>query len=106
MIYYSIIRHDRNRKGRGFACYFRNDLCFNTKNISSSFTEHEHFELFIAKVKAIAIGIFFIPQNANYFLNTFSNVSQQVDTKTNETYLLGVFDTNLLQNGKFISKEN
>ena len=31
---------------------------------------------------------------------------QQTDNKTNEIYLLGNFNVNLLQNGKFIVKEN
>ena len=39
-------------------------------------------------------------------LNIFSNEFQQIDSKTNEIYLLGDFNINLLQNGKFILKEN
>ena len=30
---YSLIRNNRNRNGGGAACYIRNDLCFNIKNI-------------------------------------------------------------------------
>ena len=64
------------------------------------------FEIFIPKVKPIAIGIFYRPPYANYFLNIFSNNFQQIDSKTNEIYVLGDFNINLLQNGKFILKEN
>ena len=28
---YDLIRKDRNRNGRGVACYVRNDLCYNSK---------------------------------------------------------------------------
>ena len=45
-------------------------------------------------------------QNENDFLNIFSSEFQQTDSKTNEIYLLGDFNINLLQNGKFILKEN
>ena len=60
---YSIIRNDRNRNGGGVACYIRNDLCFNIKNIFSNSIEHAFFEILIPKVKPIAIGIFYRPPN-------------------------------------------
>ena len=103
---YNIIRNDRNRTGGGVACYIKNDLCFNIKNIFSNSIEHVFFEILIPKVKPIAIGMFYRPPNANDFLNIFSNDFQQIDSKTNEIYLLGDFNINLLQNGKFILKEN
>ena len=103
---YSIIRNDRNRNGGGVACYIRNDLCFNIKNIFSNSIEHVFFEILIPEVKPIAIGIFYRPPNENDFLNIFSNEFQQIDSKTNEIYLFGDFNINLLQNGKFILKEN
>ena len=40
---YSITRNDRNRNGGGAACYIRNELCFNIKNIFSNSTEHVFF---------------------------------------------------------------
>ena len=39
------------------------------------------------------------------FSNSREHVYFQIDTKTNEIYLLGDFSMNLLQNGKFILKE-
>ena len=62
---YSIIRNDRNRNGGGVACYIRNDLCFNIKNIFSNSIEHAFFEILMPKVKPIAIGIFYRPPNKN-----------------------------------------
>ena len=49
---------------------------------------------------------FYRSSNENEFLNIFSNDFRQIDIKTNEIYLLGDFNINLLQNGKFILKEN
>ena len=70
---YSIIRNDRNRNGRGVACYVRNDLCFNIKNVFSNSLEHGFFEILLPKVKPIAIGIFYRPPNVNNFLEILSN---------------------------------
>ena len=68
--------------------------------------EHVFFEILIPKVKPIAIEIFYRPPNENDCFNIFSNDFLQIDNKTNEIYLLGDFNINLLQNGKFILKEN
>ena len=81
---YSIIRSHRNRNGGCFACYIRNNLCFNIKNIFSNSIEHVFFEILIPKVKPIAIRIFYRPPNGNDFLIIFSNDFQQIDSKTNE----------------------
>ena len=72
----------------------------------SNSVEHVFFEILIPKVKPIAIGIFYRPPNENDFLNIFSNDFQQIDSKTNAICLLGDFNINLLQNGRFLLKEN
>ena len=64
------------------------------------------FEIIMPKVKPIAMRIFYRPPNENDFFNLFWNGFQQIDNKTNEIYLLEDFDINLIQNGKFILKEN
>ena len=64
------------------------------------------FEILKPKVKPIEIGIFYRPLNASDFSDIFSNDLQQIDNNTNETYLLGDFNINFLQNGKYILKEN
>ena len=50
--------------------------------------------------------MFYRPANATDFLNRFSNDFQQTENKINGIYLLRDFNVNLLQNGKFILKEN
>ena len=44
---YSIIGNDMNKNGGGVACYIRNDLCFNIKNIFSNSIRHVFFEVLI-----------------------------------------------------------
>ena len=60
---YSIIRNDKNRNGGGVACYMRNDLCVNIKNIFSNSIKYVFFEILIPKVKPITFGIFYRPPN-------------------------------------------
>ena len=103
---YSIIRNDRNRHGGGVACYVKNDLCFDTKKIFPNSIEHVFFEILIPKVKPTAVGIFYRPPNSHDFLNLLSNSFQQIDLNKKEIYLLGDFNINLFQNGKFLLKEN
>ena len=103
---YSIIRNDRNRNGGVIACYIRNDLCFKIKNIFSNSIEYVFFEILIPKVKPITVGIFYWPPNKNDSFNTCSNELQQIDSETNEIYLLADFNIYLLQNRKFILTGN
>ena len=103
---YSILRNDRNRNGGCVACYIRADLCFNRRNVFSSSIEYVFFDLLIPKVKPISIGIFYRPPNVNTFLETFLNDLKLIDFTKSEVYFLGDFNINLLQNNKFVLKEN
>ena len=64
------------------------------------------FEILLPKVKPIAIRIFYRHPNVNNFLEILSNDFAKVDIRKKEIYILGDFNINLLQNGKFILKEN
>ena len=103
---YNLIRNDRNRNGGGVACYIRNDLCFNRRNVFSDSLEHVFFDILIPKTKPISIGIFYRPPNANNFFETFLIDLKKVNFNKNEVYILGDFNVNLLQNNKFVLKEN
>ena len=52
------------------------------------------------------IGIFYRLPNVNTFLETFFSNFKHIDLHKNEVYFLGDFNVNLLQNDKFILKEN
>ena len=103
---YSVLRNDRNRNRGGVACYIRADLCFNRRNVFSSSIEYVFFDLLIPKVKPISIGIFYRPPNVNTFMETFLNDLKLIDFTKSKVYFLGDFNMNLLQNNKFVLKEN
>ena len=54
---YSLIRKDRNRKGKGVACYIRSDICFNGQNYLSDEIKNISFDLLLLKTKPISIAI-------------------------------------------------
>ena len=57
-------------------------------------------------MKPISIGIFYIPPNANNFLESFIKDLRQIDFRKSEAYFLGDFNINILLNDKFALKEN
>ena len=104
---YGILRSDRNRYGRGVACYdVRADLCFNRRNVSSNSIENVFFDLLLPKLKPLSTGIFCRPRNVNTFLETFLNDLKLIVFKKTEVCFLGDFNMNLLVNDKFVLKEN
>ena len=50
---YNIVQSDRNRKGRGIACYIRKNICFNLKTCLSGNTENILIDLLFQKTKPI-----------------------------------------------------
>ena len=76
---YSILRSDRNRYGRGAACYVRADLCFHWRNVFSNSIENVFFNLLIPK--PLSISIFYTPPNVNTFLEIFLNDLKLIDFK-------------------------
>ena len=91
-INYSIIRNDRNRNSGGVACYSRNELCFDIKNIFSNSIAHVFFlEILIPKFKPIAIRIIYRPPNANDFLNI-----QTISSKLTKKLMKFIFSETLI----------
>ena len=52
---YSIIRNDRNRNGGGVACYIRNDLCFNIKNVFQILSNMCFLKFFYLKLNLLQL---------------------------------------------------
>ena len=46
---YNIVQNDRNRKGRGVACYIRNNICFNWKASIADNIENIFIDLLFPK---------------------------------------------------------
>ena len=99
---YDILRCDRNRNGGGVACYIRKDLCFNTRTLHCKEIENLVFDILLPKSKPITIGVFYRPPNQGEFMDLMVEKFSNLNLKDNEIYLLGDFNINLFQNGKYI----
>ena len=93
---------DRNRNSGGVACYIRKDLCFNTRPLNCKEIENIIFDILLPKSKPITIGVFYRPPNQANFMELIVKSFSLLNLKDNEIYLLGDFNTNLLQNGNYI----
>ena len=65
---YNIARSDRNKKGRGAACYIRINICFNLKTCLSNNIENIFIDLLFPKTKPITVGVIYKPPDQTRFL--------------------------------------
>ena len=102
---YCILQCDQNRNGGGVACYVRQDLCFNLRSTAMGDIEGIFFDILLPKTKPIFVGIIYRPPNSINFLECFNKHLDDINLD-NEIFLLGDFNINLLDNGKYILEEN
>ena len=93
---------DRNNTVGGVACYIKKDLCFNRRPLSCKENENIIFGIPLPKSKPITIYVFYRPPNQANFMELIVKSLSLLNLKDNETYLLGDFNINLLQNGNYI----
>ena len=61
-------KSDRNRNGRGVACYIRKDLYFNARALNCKEIENIIFDILLPKSKPITSGVFYRPPNQDNFM--------------------------------------
>ena len=91
---YNLIRSDRNRKGRGIACYIKTNISFNYHSLSENF-ENILIDILLPKSKPITLGIIYRPPEKSSFIDDFNIVLKELPSQRNETYFLGDFNINL-----------
>ena len=99
---YDILQCDRNRNGGGVAYYIKKDLRFNKRTLHWKDFENLVFDIVLPRPKAITIGGFYRPPNQAKFMDLMVKKFPHLNLKDNEIYLLGDFNINLFQNGKYI----
>ena len=98
---YSIVRNDRNRKGRGGACYIRSNICYSRKTCLSDNLENIFIDLLFPKAKPIYVGILYKPPSQTQFLEQMVTEFESLEVN-NELYILGDFNIDLLFKGNCI----
>ena len=82
---YDLLRCDRNRHGRGVACYIRNDFSYNIKSYFPKDTENMFFELSLPNTKPIVVGTIYRPPIQTNFMEIFNGNLSKVDKNNAET---------------------
>ena len=103
---YDLVRCDRNRHGGGVACYIRDDICFNQIKVFSPDIEHVFFDILLPNSHSITVGIFYRSPDQNKFLEAITNDFNKLYTEKRELIILGDFNINLFQNGKYVLEGN
>jgi hypothetical protein len=92
---YSVIRLDRNREGGGVCSYIRNDFAF-TERVDLSSRHDLKFEslwleLLLPKTKPILVGVCYLPDATNLFLDVFADRLANIAPNT-EVIIMGDFN--------------
>ena len=99
---YEILRFDRNRHGRGVACYIRSDISYKLNSLLPNEIENITFDILMPHTKPITVGIIYRPPNQSKFLDIFEENLPKLNTSYREIYFLGDFNINLFENGKYV----
>ena len=102
---YYLLGCDRNTHGEGVPCYIRNNISYNVKSYFLKDKENMFFQLLLPSTKPVVVGTIYRPRNQTNFKDIFNKNLSKVDT--NNAQILGDFNINLWQNGKYVfQKQN
>ena len=99
---YKILRCDRNRYGRGVACYIRNDLSYNILFAFPGEIESVFIKILLPNSKPITVETIYLPPNQSNFLEVLNENLNKIDSVRNEIYIYGDFNINFSLNGSYI----
>ena len=92
---YEILRFDRNRHGRGVACYIRSDISYKLNSLLPNEIENITFDILMPHTKPITVGIIYRPPNQSKFLDIFEENLPKLNTSYRKIYFLGDFKIHL-----------
>ena len=104
---YNLLRSDRNKNGGGVACYIKNNIAhYQQWSISENITNIVLNKSKLPKSKPITVCITYRPPNQVDFIDYFNNALDKLTFQSNEIYLLGDFNINLVFQGHYVLKKN
>ena len=98
---YEILQFNRNRHRVGVACYIRSDISYKVIFFLPNGIESITFDILMPHTKPITIGIIYRPQN-HRFVDIFEENLPKFNTSYREMYVLGHFNINLFENGRYV----
>ena len=100
---YDLLRLDQSHRGGSVACYIKKSLAYNYKEKFGKRTENIFIGIFLPKTKPILVGTFYRPLDKNDFVKNLEETFTGCGIlESQECYLVGDFNINLLHNGKNI----
>ena len=102
---YKILRCDRNRHGGGVVCNIRNDLNYKILSVFPSENKSLFFEILLPNSKPVIVATIYCPTNQSNFLEVLNKNMNEIDSISNEIYVLGDFNINLSLNDSYISSK-
>ena len=103
---YNLIWCDRNRKGRGIACYIKISIFFNYHQSLNQNFGNILIDILLPKSKPIILGIIYRPLEQSSSTDDFNIALKELASEGNETYFLGDFNINLFFEGQFVEKNH
>ena len=80
------------------ACYIRCDHSYNVRNTFSNEIENIFVDIMLPKTKPLLVGVVYRPPDKTEFIEQFSEaISNSKDFDSQEVYILGDFNVNVLE---------
>ena len=86
---YALIQKDRNRHGYGVACYIKNSISYNIKDIFLDDIENIFIDVLLPNTKPYIVGFSNRPPNNTDFLTNFPKDFQKLLPETNYIFIFG-----------------
>ena len=99
---YKVLWRERNRHGGGEACYIRNKLSYNIIFVFPRKIDSVFFEILLPNSKPITVVTIYRPPNQSNFLEVLNENMNNIDSISNEIFILGDFNANLFLNDSYI----
>ena len=88
------------------ACYIRQDISYNTKNIFALPIENIFVDILLPKTRPFSVGVIYRPPNQNNFIEDFSESFCKLFPELNDIFILGDVNINIFLNRKNILQDN
>ena len=100
---YDLLKLDRSRRGVRVVCYIRKSLSYDHKTSFCRNIESIFMDVFLPKSHPILVGVLYRPLDKLDFIENFNNNLKESNiSDTQECYLVGDFNVNLLSVNKML----
>ena len=96
---YDLLRCDRNRNGGGVACYIRQNINYNKKDIFPDSIENIVVDILLPKTKPFTVCTLYRPPVQYNFVDDINDNFDKLSPESTDIFILGDMNINILKNG-------